>query len=108
MPADIENPYPITTATEVEAAPGDQAVKAARNIMVRYMDGMIPRRGFLLGQNDGSTIMRGVTDLTSLCYKLLFDLDPEPDAPSQLDSRTLALIAEMREMLEDHKCPTEA
>lgn len=90
------NPYPITTAAEVEAAPGSREQKAARNIATRQFKG-IPSRAFLLGQNDHSPVLRGVADLTGLCYEVLDEFAEESNASPKL----LAL----RNMLEDHGCP---
>lgn len=91
------NPYSTATAAEVEAAPGSREEKAARNIAVRRFGG-IPRRAFLLGNNDHSPVVKGIVDLTTLCYEVLDEFAEESNAHPKL----LAL----RDMLEDHGCPT--
>lgn len=91
------NPFPYPTATEVLAAPGGRELKAARNIVTRYIEG-IPKRGFILGDNDHSAIMRGVQDLTTEVYTLLDSLDGVMNP--QIES--------VRAMLEHHGCPDTA
>lgn len=106
MPQDRENPFPFPTAEEVEAAPGDPAMKAARNVVTRHIPG-IPRRGFLLGGNDTSPILQGVRDLTAAALALCDEIDPEPDAPVPHLSREIQdRLAELRAILEHHGCPT--
>lgn len=93
------NPYPYPVASEVEAAPGTREQKAARNIMVRHIEG-IPKRGFLLGQSDNSPIMRGVHDLTTVVYEMT-------DAIRRgAEHDVLAQHADVVEaMMEHHGCP---
>lgn len=99
------NPYPITTAAEAEAAPGSREQKAARNIAVRQFGG-IPRRAFLLGDNDHSPVLRGIVDFTTAVYALIDHIDPEPDAPNpNYSQETLDLLETVRAMMEDHGCP---
>lgn len=114
MPTEHPNPYPHPTAEEVEAAPGDRAQKAARNIASRAFDG-IPRRAFLLGDADHSPVVKGIVDLTTLCYDLIDEVDrqnePDPisgDTSASLDPDGFGGIVRraerIREALEDHRC----
>lgn len=89
------NPYPFPTAAEVEAAPGDRATKAARNIATRYIDG-IPKRAFLLGEYDNAPIMRGIRDLTMAIYAYL---------NAHSEDQTQKALAQIDSLLEDHRCP---
>lgn len=101
------NPYPYPTAEDVAAAPGGREIKAARNIVSRKTRG-IPQRGFLLGESDHSPVVQGVLDLTTLCYKLVEQID-EMNRAGALDEEhgpLLDLNAELVGMLEDHGCPT--
>lgn len=91
------NPSPVTTAEEVRAAPGSREEKAARNIAVRRFGG-IPRRAFLLGNNDHSPVVKGIVDLAGACYAVL-------DAFAEESNAHPTLLA-LRDMLEDHGCPT--
>lgn len=107
-------PFRDVTASEVEAAPGSREQKAARCIAARKFGG-IPTRAFLLGDNDHSPVMKGVVDLTTLCYQLVDaieghnDADENGDTTASLDpdgfGRIAALGQELRAMLEDHRCP---
>lgn len=90
------NPYPYPTAEEVEAAPGTREQKAARNIAGRHFDG-IPIRPLLMGDNDHSPMMRGIVDLTTLCYKLLDQYNASGGKDENFD--------ELRKMLEHHGRP---
>lgn len=92
------NPFPFPTAAEVEAVGGERHLKAARNIAVRGFNG-IPKRGFLLGSSDHSPVMRGIVQLTSLCYEILDEFAEE--------SNTHPKLLELRDMLEDHGCQNE-
>ena len=76
------NPFPYLTAEEFAASEGT------------------PTRAFLLGDNDHSPMMKGVLDLTTLCYKLLDEHAQDPNASDT--------FVELRDMLEDHGCPTSA
>jgi len=89
------NPYPYPTAEEVAAAPGERGIKAARNIATRRFEG-IPGRAFLLGSNDHSPMLRGIADLTELCYRILDEFGEESNAHPTL--------LELRDMLADHRC----
>lgn len=92
------NPYPHLTAAEFHAAPGTREQKAARCIAARKFGG-IPTRGFLVGSNDHSPVMQGIVDLTTLCYQILDDFGEDSNAHPKL--------LELRDMLEDHGCPSE-
>lgn len=95
------NPFPFPTAEEVEAAPGSPAQKAARNIVSRYIDG-IPKRGFVLGGSDSAPIVKGITDLTTLCYELLEEIIAVESEPTpEVQSAATRLL----NMMEDHRCP---
>lgn len=69
MPQERSNPYPHATTEEVAAVGGSRELKAARNIAVRRFGG-IPVRAFLLGENDHSPILNGISDLTDSVYQL--------------------------------------
>jgi hypothetical protein len=99
MPQERNNPYPFPTAEEVEAAPGDREIKAARNIASRRFDG-IPKRGYVMGDCDHAVIVQGIHDLTTACYKVLDALDGRFEDSSEADA-----LNEMRALLEDHRCP---
>lgn len=90
------NPFPYPTAEDVAAAPGDRETKAARNIMVRNIQG-IPRAPFLRGDSDHAPILQGVKDLTTACYQVL-------DAFAEESNAHPSLLA-LRDLLEDHGCP---
>lgn len=94
MPQERASQFPVTTAAEVEAAPGGREIKAARNIAVRKFDG-IPNRAFLLGHNDGSPMVRGIAEFTEEVYRLLDSLEGEINPQ----------IETVRKMMEDHRCP---
>ena len=64
------DPYPHPTAAEIAAAPGDAIIRAARNIIVRNVQG-IPRRGYLLGHNDKAPVVQAVAEFVSAVDKLL-------------------------------------
>lgn len=91
------NPFPYLTAEEFAATEGTREQKAARCIAARRFGG-IPTRAFLLGDNDHSPMMKGVLDLTTLCYQILDEFGEESNAHPKL--------LELRDMLEDHGCPT--
>lgn len=105
------NPYPITTAAEAEAAPGSREQKAARNVAVRQFGG-IPRRAFLLGDNDHSPVLRGIVDLATAAYKLADAIDAANlnghvrELPTAEEwGRIIDANAELVAMMEDHGCP---
>lgn len=91
------NPYPYPSAEEFHAAPGTREQKAARCIAARRFGG-IPTRAFLLGDNDRSPLMQGLVDLTTICYQILDEFAE--------DSNGHPKLLELRDMLEDHRCPT--
>ena len=91
------NPFPYLTAEEFTASEGTREQKAARCIAARRFGG-IPTRAFLLGNNDHSPMMKGVLDLTTLCYQILDEFGEESNAHPKL--------LELRDMMEDHGCPT--
>lgn len=110
-----DNPYPYPTATDVAGAPGDRETKAARNIISRNITG-IPKRGFVLGEADNAPIIRGIKDLTTALYPLIDEVERinEPDPLSgekagDLDPDgfgcVVRLVAQVRAILEDHRCP---
>lgn len=99
MPQERHNPFPFPIASEVEAAPGTREIKAARNIMVRHIPG-VPRRDFLLGQNDHAPILQSVHELTSAAYTLLDAVDWNSVSE---DARTAAFT--MKQIMEHHGCP---
>jgi hypothetical protein len=105
MPQDRDNPYPYPTAEDVANAPGGREIKAARNVVVRHIPG-VPRRPYLVGENDHEPIMRGVADLTTLVYRLL-DAIHEVSGGSP-DGDLLDPINDVRVALEHHGCPTAA
>lgn len=89
------NPYPYPTAEEFEMAPGTREQKAARCIAARKFGG-IPTRAFLLGDNDHSPLMQGLTEFTAAVYKLL---DRIEDSGGKVEEADL-----IREMMETHGC----
>lgn len=91
-------PPPTVTAADVEAAPGTREQKAARNVAARRFGG-IPTRGYLLGHNDHSPMMRGIADLTTACYKVL-DAIPAADLNGTLREE----VENLQTILEDHRC----
>lgn len=93
------NPFPHPTATDVERAPGDRETKAARNIISRNITG-IPKRGYMLGENDSAPILQGIKELTRVCYMLLDEI-----ADSECNGRLGDLPQELLDLLEDHRCP---
>lgn len=96
------DPYPYPTAAEVAAAPGDDVIKAARNIVARKIDG-IPRRAFLLGQNDHSPVMQSVAEFVGLVDQLLLSI-PEADYNGSVKEYGDKLGA----MMLDHRCGDQA
>ncbi len=104
MPQERESQFPMVTAAEVEAAPGDPATKAARNIMVRNIPG-IPRRAYLIGSNDHAPIVQGLVVFTGAVIALLDLLDREPDAPNpRFTQEEQNALGAVRLILEDHGC----
>ena len=93
------NPFQFPTAEEVAAAPGGREIKAARNIITRKIDG-IPKRAFLLGDNDTSAVLRGTKEFVALVYQLV---DAVRDVAEPDDLNHLACC--VRDMMEDHRCP---
>lgn len=107
MPMERHHPYPFPTAEDVDAAPGDRETKAARNIMVRHIEGLV-RRPFLMGESDHAPILRGVKDLTQACYRLIDALDQmegERDPQHRTTAYVDAHITDLRDLMEDHGCP---
>ncbi len=100
MPQERDNQYPVTTAQEVDAAPGDPATKAARNIMARRISG-IPKRPFLLGQCDHAPVLMGVAEFTGAVQDLLAAAPPDyrNGTFGEHYERVLA-------MMNDHRCPS--
>ncbi len=92
------DPYPYPTAAEVDAAPGDAVIKAARNIVTRKIDG-IPRRAFLLGQNDHAPIVQSVAEFVGLVDQLLLAI-PEADYNGSIREYGDKLAA----MMLDNRC----
>lgn len=76
------DPFPYPTAAEIENAPGDRAIKAARNIVTRRVHG-IPRKSFLLGESDRAPVLQGVADFTAAVYDLI-DKIPAADLNGSL------------------------
>lgn len=97
-------PFRDATASEVEAAPGSREQKAARYIAARRFGG-IPTKGFLLGDNDHSPMMKGVVDLTTEVYKLTDMIGEAGDLPESNWSAIVEQRAKVVAMLEDHGCP---
>lgn len=105
MPMERHHPYPFPTAEDVDAAPGDRETKAARNIMVRHIEGLV-RRPFLLGESDHSPIFKGVKDLTDLCFALLDEWDREKQGLDESIPDSMADVMEnIRDTLNHHGCP---
>lgn len=104
MPQERHHDYPFPTAADVEAATGGREIKAARNIMVRNIPGLI-RRPYLMGDSDHAPILRGVADLTTACYALLDDLELSANGGALTEGSP---AAKLKAMLEDHGCPAEA
>lgn len=99
------NPYPYPTAEEVEAAPGDRADKAARNIVSRRIDG-IPKRGYVLGDCDHAPVVKGVRDFVEAVYAFMDELDEDDD--NKLTPATREALNRMDAMMDEHRCPTSA
>jgi hypothetical protein len=95
------NPFPYPTAAEFEASEGTREQKAARCIAARRFGG-IPTRAFLLGGNDHSPVMKGILDFTTAVYDMLDAIDGNSDDADLCHRR----IEAVREMMEDHGCPT--
>lgn len=92
MPAEIDNPYPDVTPSELANAPGSLAQKAARNVAVAEFGG-IPRRPLLLGENDHSPMMRGVTKFTGAVLEMLDAMDcHESDRLHDAKARVEAIL----------------
>jgi hypothetical protein len=99
MPQERHNPFPFPIASEVEAAPGTREEKAARNVIVRHIQG-IPRRAYLLGESDHAPVLAGIRDLTAAAYAVL-DAIPQ----DQLNGTLGETATHLRNVLEDHGCP---
>lgn len=95
------DPYPYPTAAEVDSAPGDRAIKAARNIAVRKIQG-IPRKGFLLGDADRSPMLQGFAEFTEEVYKLI-----DAIAPADLSGTLREQVHYVESMMADTGCPLE-
>ena len=78
MPQERENQFPSVTAAEWQEImeQHDPAQTAARAVVARHITG-VPRRAFLIGDNDHSTVMRGVLDYTAAVLDLLANNTPE-------------------------------
>lgn len=105
MPQDRSNPIPFPTAEEVEAAPGDRAIKAARNIVSRRIEG-IPKRGYIMGECDHAPVVKGIRDLTEAIYDFMDKLDG--DDANKLTPETREALNRMDAILDDHRCPEAA
>lgn len=102
MPQERDSQFPFPTAEEVEAAPGDRAAKAARNIVSRRIDG-IPKRAYVMGECDHAPVVQGVRDFAEEVYALI-----EAIPPDQMNGTLGEKAHEVRKMMEDHRCPTSA
>lgn len=102
MAQERSNQYPYPRASDALNAPGDRAVKAARNVVSRYVAG-IPKRAYILGENDGAPVVLGVADLCYAAYTLLDLLDPV-FAEGTEESGALDAV---RAVLESHGCPPD-
>ncbi len=76
MPQERDNQYPHVTAEEWDKIKAETApeIVSARALMARNITG-VPKRPFLVGDNDHSPIMRGLVEITTELYKR--DLDPD-------------------------------
>lgn len=110
-----QNPFKYPTAEDVAAAPGDRNWKAARNIAVRSFGG-IPLKAILLGDADHAPMVKGIHDLTTLCYQIVDEInrydEADPitgDRASTLDPDGFGSIAVLKDvlvtMLTHHGCP---
>jgi hypothetical protein len=88
------NPFPHPTLEEVMAAPGTREEKAARFVATRHFVGGIPSRAFLLGDNDHSSMMQGVRDLTTAVFTLLDALDANDETAYRTAYITLKAMLE--------------
>lgn len=83
MPQERDHQYPHVTPEEWAKIreEHDPADTAARSIACRHITG-IPARGFLIGDNDHSPVMRGVREFTAAVLDLLavFDAEGRPGA----------------------------
>lgn len=70
--------------------------------MVRNITG-IPRRAFLMGDNDAAPILQGVRDLTGACYDVLAAAEQH-----KMNSSLTESLGVLRAILAHHGCPTEA
>lgn len=108
MPAEIENPYPQTTAAEIEAVGGSREQRAARIIAQNAFDG-IPRRAFLLGQADHSPVVKGIVGLTTAAYKLVDLIDNANNVTDRPTAKEWSAIieanADLVDLMEKHGCP---
>lgn len=98
MPQERDSQYPYPTRAEVDAMPGDRALKAARNIMVRNVTG-VPRRPFLMGENDHAPILNGVKDLTEAVYEVLDAIPPD-----QMNGTLREKVEGLTAILDDPRC----
>ena len=96
------DPYPYPTAAEVDQAPGDYFDKAARNIVASKIEG-IPRRAFLLGNNDKSVVMKGVREFIVAVDEIISAI-----APADLSGSLKEAVAKVEGMMLDHKCGDQA
>lgn len=92
------DPYPYPTAAEVDQAPGDYFDKATRNIVASKIDG-IPRRAFLMGDNDKSSIMQAVREFVVAVDGIISSI-----APADLSGSLREAVAKVEGMMLDHKC----
>lgn len=80
MPQERENQYPHLTADDWQKIreEHDPADTAARAIVARHITG-VPRRAFLVGENDHSSVMQGVRDYTAAVLDHLTAPSPETE-----------------------------
>ena len=100
MPQEREAQYPHVTPEEWREirAKTPRALAAARVLMCRNIHG-IPRRPYLIGDNDHSPILKGLVEFCEMAYRLVDAVDNSPQA--HLRDSVIDANADLVQMMEE-------
>lgn len=93
----------MPSAADALSAPGTEAVKSARWVMMRKIRG-IPRRACILGENDDAPILHGVAELTEAAWALIHMVE---DGVLHDTKAFLGAASELKFILNDHGCHSD-
>lgn len=105
MPQERDNQYPHVTAEQWEDIKRNtpREVVAARALIARNITG-VPKRPYLVGDNDHAPILRGLVEFTTEVYKLVDAIDAaNPGLTGDPADRIIDANAEIVSMMEDPK-----